>query len=325
MIPIRNKNFIDTIRDAQSILLCTHILPDGDAIGSILALGRLLSQQGKNVTMVCHDPVPEKMRFLEGSQLLKLPADVGNTVFDLGFSVDVSTQARLGDAAALFAKCQRSVQLDHHVSNELFAMENEVDGSSAAAGCMVLRLACEMGWPVDALTAEYLYMAISTDTGNFCYANTDAEVFECMALLCKTGFDLNKVARNIHIVKDYKHVKLLGRALETLHLFAGGRCAGLLLRREDFEAVGADTEHAEGIVNHALNLPGVVMGYMIDESTPGQTRFSLRSVAPYTVNDIAATMGGGGHAYAAGCRTALSGAQVQQNLEKAMTEKAGEA
>ena len=324
MKPIHNQALLSALKSANSILMCTHILPDGDAIGSLLACGRIMTGLGKQVTLVSHDGVPEKYGFLPGASQIIRPEALGEERFDLALSLDISEESRMGDCVKAYRAAGVRGQLDHHATNPDYAELNEVDGDASSTGCMVWRLMRALDVTPDQKTAACIYTAISTDTGNFSFSNTDEETFACAAAMARTGFDLNRVSRAVHLVRAVPHVRLLGRALSTLTFFADGACACMKLTRQDYADYGALPEHSDGIVNYALNLPGVCMAYLADTGTPGFTKVSFRAVAPYHVSDVAALLDGGGHVLAAGCRTEMASDRAEQIIRQAMTQQIGE-
>lgn len=295
------KEMLSALKNANSILLCTHISPDGDAIGSTLAAGMALERMGKKITYSCADPVPERLKFLPGAEKFVQAEALENQAFDLGFALDAADLSRLGNVAEAFQKCPVTVQLDHHGTNPCYAMFNEVDGHASASGCMVFRMLNALDAPITPEMAQCLYTAISTDTGNFCFDNANEEAFACVSSLMAAGLPLNETARRLHLLREEKHVRLLGRALCSLKIFGDGKCAGLRITREDFCIAEAGPEHCEKIVNYAMDMAGIEMAYLADERQEGRIKISLRAQPPRNVAAIARKFGGGGHVLAAGC------------------------
>ncbi len=313
-----HPELLEAIERAQRILLCTHINPDGDAIGSTLAICHALRAMGKEAIPCCGDPVPGKLWFLPGADWVKTPDEIADRQFDLGFALDAADEGRLGSAAALFRRCPITIQVDHHPTNPLYANINGVDGDAAATGCVVYRLLLKMNQPVTGDIAKCLYTAISTDTGNFSFKNTDGEAFAIVAELMRAGLPLNEMSRNLFLMQEEAHIRLLGRALSTLRLFAGGKCACMCLRPEDYRFSYAGPEHSDGIVNYAMNLWGVEMAYLADEKEDGMVKVSLRALPPRDVAVVAQKFGGGGHVLAAGCRYRATLPEMCAALEKEM-------
>lgn len=313
-----NPALADILQKAQRILLCTHINPDGDAVGSTLAMGLALERMGKDVTFCCADPVPGKLMFLPGAEKFVQTDALDNREFDLAFALDAADEMRMGTAAAHFFGAPARVQVDHHPTNPLYAQVNAVDGNAAAAGCVVYRLLKYMGVEITLDIAKCLYCAISTDTGNFSFENTDGEAFAIVAELVKVGLPLNEMSRTLFLMQEECHIRLLGRALNTLRIFGGGKCACMQLTSEDYKISAAGPEHSDGIVNYAMNLWGVQMAYLADEKEDGTVKVSLRALPPYNVAKVAQKFGGGGHVLAAGCRYEAGLKEMCAALEKEM-------
>lgn len=293
-------DIIGMVREARHILLCTHLMPDGDALGSMLALNALCTQLGKKSTMICHHPVPAYLRFLPGCENIRLPQEITAQGFDLAISIDASDMERLGDSAMAFLKADRTLQMDHHQTNTMFAQYNMVLDELPASGSLVFRFFQEARLVFTRDVAIYLYTAIGTDTGNFCFSGVTDETFEQIAQLMRSGLPLLETARALHLMQEREQVLLLGRALFSLRFFMDGKLSGMHLSKGDFLDCQAGSEHVENIVNHGLYIPGVAMCYLASEQNDG-IKFSLRSIAPYEVAGIALAFGGGGHAQAAGC------------------------
>lgn len=289
------------LNHAQRLVLCTHLQPDGDAIGSLLAATWLLKNVGKDVTPICHDPVPQNLRILPGWELVKSPAEVSGQAFDLFVSMDASDMERLGDARPLFQASPETLVIDHHTSNTLFGKYNYVDAKVAATGNLVFRLYQEMLVDLTPDSAACLYTAVSTDTGNFSFGQMDAEFFDQVSALMRAGLDIVTYSRALHLTKELNFIKLLGRALNSLTFYSEGKLTSMMLRKEDFAQTGASHEQTESLVNYALNIIGVKMCFLASEVTEKQTKFSFRALTPYKVSDIAKEFGGGGHLLAAGC------------------------
>ncbi|MHC1786228.1 MAG: bifunctional oligoribonuclease/PAP phosphatase NrnA [Christensenellales bacterium] len=288
------------IRDADRILLCTHLMPDGDALGSLLALGGLCGHLGKPHRMICHHGVPAYLRFLPGQEEIRLPQEVAGEAFDLAISIDASDAERLGDSAKYFYQAATTVQMDHHQTNAGFAQHNLVLEELPASGSLLFRFYETAGVPITREMAICLYTAISTDTGNFCFGSVTAETFQQAAHLMACGLPLAETARALHLMQEKEQVLLQGRALSSLRFFEEGKLTEMRLTRQDFIDCGAGSEHADSIVNMGLYIPGVKMCYLASEQADG-IKFSLRAIAPSEVAGLALALGGGGHAQAAGC------------------------
>ena len=297
-----SNEMLSAIKNANSILLCCHISPDGDAIGSLLAAGLALRSMGKKVTMACGDPVPNQFRFLPGSEAVVDPAALRGKSFDAAMSVDTATLERMGECAEPFLASSVTMQMDHHGDNPRYARYNYVDGGATAAGCVVRRLMRALEVPLTKEIAVCLYCAISSDTGNFTQPNVRAEAFTIMAELLEAGLDLADAARRLHLMREEPNARLLGRALNSLKVFGNGKCAGMRIDARDYRECHGLPEHNANIVNYALNIPGVEAIYFAEERESGEVKASLRSLPGLDVSEIARRYGGGGHKQASGLR-----------------------
>ena len=319
---INDLELVSAVKAAQSVFITTHIRPDGDAIGSLLAMKLILTDMGKTVVACTADPVPEVFLFLPGAAEIVRPDQVPDpSVFDTAIALDCSDSARMGAAEEIFRGIPVTVQLDHHHTNPLYAAHNEADGESSSTGCMVWRLMGSLGVEMTASVAVCLYTAVSSDTGNFCFSCTDEETFLCAADIASTGIDINSVARNIHLLQPVGHVRLLARALSSLALFCDGQCASMILDKKDFEEAHALQEHMDGIVNYGLNLFGVKMAFLIDASEEHAKKVSFRALPPYDVSVIASSLGGGGHVLASGCCVDMPLDELIHDIEDKMIDQ----
>ena len=320
MKPFLNNRIPELLKNANRVFLCTHIAPDGDAIGSLLALKRMLEGMGKSVTACCADPVPRRFCDLPGAADVVLPEQVTGS-FDLALSVDATDEKRVGDAIGIFRAAPVRVQIDHHKGNPLFADENEVDADAPAAGCIVARLIRALEQPLTAEIAACLYAAISTDTGNFCYPNVDAECFEIMSALRATDFDFGSWARQLHLMREPEYLGMLAQALATLTYSHGGQVTTMIVGPKDYAMAGAKPEHSENIVNYGLYIPGVQLCCFVNGTEDRVTKLSIRSLPPYSARRVAARLGGGGHEVAAGATLKLPVDEVLPLLNQAIDEE----
>ena len=293
------------LRAADRVCICSHISPDGDTIGSALAMRLMLIGMGKQVRVFCQDKVPDNLMFLAGAGEIRRPCE--NTEnYDLFLSVDVSDEARLGEGAELRKRCAHSAQIDHHGTNPGYAEVNSVDGEAAATCAMIRQQMKVMDVPLTREIAECLYAGISTDTGNFSFDCTDPEAFRVMGDLMEAGLPLAELSMRLFREKSRAQLKLLGRAIEKMRFEADDRIAVMTLTRRDFADCGALSEHADTVVNYGLETLGTGMAMLARETEDGSIKISLRAREPLTVDGVAARLGGGGHARAAGISMAGS-------------------
>lgn len=320
------KQLAEAIRQARRIALCAHVSPDGDTIGSALALRLALLRMGKQVDFYCADPVPETLLPLPGAETCRSAEDADGQTYDLVLPVDVASRERMGACQRLLAQGSCTGLIDHHGTNGGFCRINVVDGDAPAAALPVWRLLRELEAGLTPDMALCLYVAVSTDTGNFSYDNMTPEAFELAAELLRCGLPLGKWSRRLFRERPLPQARLIGRALGGIRVLLNGKITLQTLTRSDLSACGAKDEHTENLVNLGLDITGVRMAAMIREAAGGTLRVSLRAVAPYRVDGIAASFGGGGHAQAAGCtfeNTTMEAAaeQLSAALEAALLEQ----
>ncbi|MBR6955325.1 MAG: bifunctional oligoribonuclease/PAP phosphatase NrnA [Clostridia bacterium] len=314
------------VADAGSLAVCCHVNPDGDTLGSALALKAAFP--GKQVTVFCPDKVPDNLAGLPGAAEVRLCASLQpEERFDLMLPVDISEASRGGRMGEkpflelLRARCGGEALIDHHGTNPGFCRPACIDAGAPATGLIIRELLGLLGQPLTAEIAACLYAAIATDTGNFSYGNVSPECFRVAAELVATGFDMNGLNRRLFVVEPLAKKLLLGRALNSLRMSREGRIALMAVTRADFAACGALEEHTENLVNQALAIEGVCMAALLREVPDGTVKASLRGVAPWTVDRAAVRFGGGGHAQAAGCSIPHPMAESLRLVEEALGEE----
>jgi len=291
----------EALAGAESVCICSHVSPDGDTIGSALAMRLILQQMGRRSRLFCQDKVPDNLMFLPGAGEIRRPEENGDEKYDLFLSVDVSDIGRLGECEKLMSRCSRSAQIDHHGTNHAFAEVNSIDGNASATCVMILEQMKAMGVKLTPEIAQCLYAGISTDTGNFSFDCTDAEAFRAMGDLREAGLPLAEINMVLFREKSRPQLLLLGRAINGMR-FEGkdGQIAVMTLTRKDFLECGARNEHADTIVNFGLETTGTRMAVLGREDEPGEIKFSLRAKSPERIDDVAQKLGGGGHPQACG-------------------------
>ena len=289
------------IREAETIAVCSHVNPDGDTLGCAAAMRLALLKLGKKVSLFCNGKVPDQLDFLPGIGEMRIPTGEEGP-FDLMLSVDVSDRHRLGACEMLIEKSTHTAQIDHHESNPLFMEVNSVDANAPAACLLIREQIRVLGVELDRDIAICLYTGISTDTGNFAFASTNAECFEVMSELMGSDLPLAKLNRVLVRDRAMPQVKLISRALNSLRYYENGKIAVITLTKADFDACGAKSEHADTIVNFGLDTVGTRMALLARESLDrdGTIKFSLRAKEPDCISDVAQSFGGGGHAQASG-------------------------
>jgi phosphoesterase RecJ-like protein len=289
---------LEVVRRGRRFAVCSHARPDGDAVGSMLALGMMLSGLGKEAELYSADPVPQIYRWLPCSETIRRATRVEGD-HDAAFLLECDGVARTrleGLEGCLL------VNIDHHASWKAFADVNWIEEDACAVAEMVYRLTRAAGVTVTPAMATCLYTAVLTDTGSFCYEGTDAHAFEVARELVQRGADPAAIAREVYFSNPLPKMALLGTALTRLQ--REGRMAWLWVTDEDMARAQATEEDCEGIVNYAIGIAGVEAAVLLRELKGGKIRLSLRSKGAVDVARVAASFGGGGHRHAGGCTLA---------------------
>ncbi len=281
------------LAEAETLAITGHIHPDGDSLGSMLALYAPLAAQGKQVTLLLDDEIPAVYKFLPGVELIRRPA--GPQTADLLVVLDASDADRIaGVDTAVRAK---TLNIDHHISNTKFADYWYIDSHAAATGEIILELLHLMKITITADMATNLYTAIATDCGFFRYANASATTLRHAADLVDCGAAPHIIAEQLE-TKPLASIMTLRSVLDSLEVHAGGRIAAVTVEFENGGDGAAET--TEGYINYPRNIEGVEIAIMFKPEDNTATRVSFRS-RRCDVSRLALAFGGGGHARAAGC------------------------
>lgn len=295
----------EAIRSHDRFLVTTHENPDGDALGSLLAMHLALRQLGKESTMWLFGevPLPHEYAFMGLAELRRgaVPDEIAELVV---VAVDCANTRRLGPDPAIVERAQLVIDIDHHHDNTRFGTLNLVVPAASSTGEILRDLFAELEVRLTPEIAEALYIAVVTDTGRFQYANTTPKAHRLAAELLEAGADFHRVFQDVYENVAFAKLKLLARALDSAAVLEGGRLIIAVLRREDFEEAGAEEPFAEGIIDHLRAVEGTDLVALIREppTANGPTRrISLRTTAEdIDVSRIARRSGGGGHRQAAG-------------------------
>jgi len=293
----------EAIRSHDTFLLLSHVRPDGDAIGSQLALGHALEEMGKTVYYVNEDGLPDNLTFLPKSDKIQTPPADPLDV-QVCIALDCATKPRLGDNALHSAsKAGLWINIDHHISNPAYGDLNHIDATSPATGQIIYQLITSEGLPLPEETRDSIYVAVSTDTGSFQYSNTTAATYEMAAELVRQGLDVGDINAKVYDSNPYRKIELLRSLLNTLQLENGGKVAHWELPYSVKEEYNLKPEDSEDQIDLIRGIEGVVAAAFFEELEDGKIRVSLRAKdSSINVCDIAQQFGGGGHARAAGIR-----------------------
>ncbi|MFW6415745.1 MAG: DHH family phosphoesterase [Thermodesulfobacteriota bacterium] len=304
------KQIAKTIKDYNHFLLTSHVNPDGDAIGSMLGLGHLLTRLGKSFTLYNQSGLPERFSWLD------LPARIHTRIpdqeYDWAIILDCGDGYRPGDDLGSFLDREKFINIDHHYGNPEFGKYNWVEPGRSSVGEMIALLAQDLGMELSGELGRALYLAMVTDTGSFSYSNTGAETFRIAAEIINEGLDLDHF--NSHLFQQWSlnKVHLHGLAMEQANLYNQGRIGLIKVPAQLMQQTGSTPEDCEGVVNYVRSIKGVKVAVSLREDAENKIKMSLRSWGEVDVNAIAHTLGGGGHHNAAGGTFYLSMQEAEQ-------------
>ena len=288
------QQILSAIEQKHRFVLVSHARPDGDAVGSVLALYQVLLQRGKQAVAILSDPVPLLYKSLPFADCIQQGLSVeGDYEVAIVLECDSFQRTRISGLERFFA-----INIDHHSSGKPFAQINWIDPTACAVGAMVYRLALASGAKITPQIATCLYTAVLTDTGSFNYAGTNDRTFELAQQLVRFGADPVQIAQSIYFSSPTSKMRLLGYALNNLH--REGELAWMYVTVHDIERSGGIEEDLEGLVNYALGIAGVEVAAFFRELPNQRFRVSLRSKGAVDVARIAEIFGGGGHKCASG-------------------------
>ncbi len=293
------QSIVEEIRSKQSFLITTHEGPDGDAVGSSLALASFLKKIGKDVVVHYQDPVPELYRFLPGADTVSHA--IPDRDFDVACVLDIGERRRAGDQFCSFTRVSSSINLDHHLSCENFGTFNLIDPAAAATGVLVYRIISHFGYAIDPETALCLYVAIITDTGSFRYSNANREAFTVAGIMIEAGVNAWDVAEQLYENQPRKRLELLALCLPTLEIIHHGLAASVTVTLDMYDKSGANAELTDGFVNYPRSIKGVEVAIFFRQLEANKVKVGFRSKGKVNVAAFSAAMGGGGHHNAAGC------------------------
>ena len=290
---------IKRIKDSENIYIASHIQPDGDNIGSMLALGMALNKIKKKVFILKSDNIPSDFLFLPNVDIIHDYRSEDK--IDIFIALDTSDENRLGQNKDLLSKAKTVINIDHHISNTNFGSINIVDSKSAATGELVYNLINKMKISIDKDIATCIYTAISSDTGSFMYDNTTAETHEIVAELINIGIDKSNININLYQNRSIERTMLFINAVKSLNLYFDNKVVIVKVTQSMVEDSNAKMEDTEGIVSFIREIDCVEIAIILKEFKEKEIKVSMRSKRFADVSEICANFGGGGHIRAAGC------------------------
>ena len=300
----RNKNnllekCINTIKNSENIFLASHVHPDGDNVGSLLALGMALKKLNKKINIIKVDDIPKDYLFLPNSNLFVEP-NLKEPI-DLFISLDSSDLDRLGIGKEMALKANKIINIDHHITNNNFGDINIVDPLASATGELIYSLIKKLDVEIDQNIATCIYVAISSDTGSFVYDNTTSKTHLIAADLLDKGINKNEIIVNLYQSRSMRRTKLFIRSLNTLEMYCKERVGIITVTQDMLNECNAKMEDTEGIISFVRDIEGIELACILKEYKENEIKLSLRSKSIVDVSEICIKFHGGGHKRAAGC------------------------
>ncbi len=309
------NSIIGRMKQGGKVLIVSHISPDGDSIGSQLALYELVRRLGCDPMIINHDSAFPKYAFL-GKHTAVNVYDAGTSYPEFDFAVILESPDldRIGNVHNLLSPASEVINIDHHRGNTMYGTINWVDESVAAVGIMVYELFKTAGVQIDSDVADELFTAILTDTGRFRFGSTNPQAMRVCADLLEQGASTKKISDALYATYESSQLRMLGELLATMELHHNGQSCLLLSDKAIRDKYINGSDELEGLSEYSLYTKGVKIGALLRETEPNRTKVSLRCHEDYDVAAIAAAYGGGGHRNAAGCTVMLPFAQAKERV-----------
>jgi phosphoesterase RecJ-like protein len=294
------------LKNSTHILVVSHAKPDGDAIGSLIAMGLALDALNKKTTLYNESPIPAVYRFLpSGNRIVR---HINCASFDIAVMLDCGDLERIGKAVSSVRQIPVIVNIDHHITNTRFGNFQLIDTSACATAEIIFRLIKQMEVPINQAIATSIYTGILTDTGSFRFSNTNRAAFAICQEMVELGVNPYSIAQHVYGTYSLGRIKLLNRALDSIEISKNGKLSIMTLTQDMFDETHTKPEDVDGLINYAKNIEDVIVAVLIQKHQNGKgkpkdfNRFhvSLRSDGMVDVAAIASSFGGGGHSSAAG-------------------------
>ncbi|MDX2439902.1 MAG: bifunctional oligoribonuclease/PAP phosphatase NrnA [Desulfobacterales bacterium] len=312
---------INQLLSSNHVLLASHTNPDGDAVGSTIAMGLLLAAIDKKITLYNESSIPVVYRFLPRVEMIENSINNAND-FDTAIILDCSNLQRIGTAASMVNDIPTIINIDHHISNSQFGSFQLIDTSASSTAEIIYRLIKKMGVAIDKTIATSIYTGILTDTGSFRFSNTNQAAFAICQEMVEKGVDPSDVAQHVYGRYSIGRIKLLNLALDSIEIFHNGKLSIMTVTQEMLSKTGTRTEDIDGLINYARRIEDVKIAALIHEKQngshnlkgSGQFHVSLRSDGTVDVAAFATFFGGGGHATAAGFEAQSVLAEIKSGI-----------
>jgi len=317
------QKVIEAIKRFDSFIITSHINPEGDSLGSQLAMAELLRFMGKEFVIFNNNEVPKHYRFLPRASMVRDKLDAKTRKFNAAIVLDCPNLKRTGKVKSLLDKTKYIINIDHHVSNGNFGSLNWVEEGASSTGEMVYSLYKEANCKITKDAALVLYIAILTDTGSFNYANTSGITHEIAGELIGCGVEPYEVSKKVYGNRSRRSIELLGRTLAGLKFAAGGKIAYITVRKVDFKNTKAKPIDCEDFVNFPRSIEGVWAALFFREDIEKKNVFHVgfRAKKKVNVNKVASFFGGGGHRSASGCVVGGTFPEVKKKVLKRLIDE----
>ncbi|WP_176461602.1 DHH family phosphoesterase [Anaeromicrobium sediminis] len=287
---------IDVIKESNKIIILPHIMPDGDTIGSSMALCLALKRLGKDVKIIVDEPLPDNIKFIEFEAI---DEHVNEFQYDLCIAIDCSDTERLGNRRRYLNGC--TINIDHHITNNFYGKYNLVNPKAAATGEIIYDLIKALNVDMDKKIATCIYTALSTDTGSFKYDNTTSKTHRIVAELIETGISVNSINVELYQNKPINKVKLLKDVINTIKFYYDGKVSIMHVTQKMLANNKMALSDTDGLIEIGRDIWGVEVSILLKELEEKKVKVGLRSKYDVDVSKIAEIFGGGGHKKAAGC------------------------
>ncbi len=320
----RFDEIIERIKAGRRFIVVSHVNPEGDAVGSLLGMTLMLRGMGKEATPFLQDPIPKILQFLPGADTVVHTLD-GCEPFDASFAVDCGKLDRLGDRFVDFDGRGPVINIDHHITNDLFGELNVIDAGASATGEVLYDFCKAASVEITKDIATNLYVAIHTDTGGFKYSSSTADSFTKAGELVRSGADPWDISTRVYENYPAKKYKLLAKVLATLDISSvegvesNADIATLLVTLDMLRETDTGADLADGFVNYARGIENVEVGILFRELETGKYKVSFRSKGAVDVARVSESFDGGGHSHAAGCSVSGELEEIKTRVLGAVT------
>lgn len=317
------NQIIRQLKNSHRVFIASHVNPDGDAVGSLIAMGALLDAINIQNVMYNESPIPAVYRFLPSVERIQQKVDP-RAHFDTAVVLDCGSMERIGKAHAMVSGIPVIINIDHHTTNACFGDHQFIDSTACATAELIYRLTKTMSIEFNIVMATTIFTGIVTDTGSFRFSNTNQAAFSICNEMVQRGVAPYQVARHLYGTYSLGRIKLLNLALDSIEISQNGKLSVMTLTQEMLKDTGTHPEDADGLINYARRIEDVKVAALIQEQNNGHKpssaaksfHVSLRSNGTVDVAAIAARYGGGGHSSAAGFTTESTLSKIKEQIQQ---------